>query len=124
MNISRQNIAGVCNLKCNLSFDYPTSNCTATNHGTMISLTYDNGSVPPVKYNNLDYNVQDVYILSPSAIYNTSLLSVKQINSLSIVGKISFSILNLLMNPSHCTPLPYTLIGIFFRLQLCNSLLS
>ena len=66
MNISRQNIAGVCNLKCNLAFDYPTSNCTATNHGTMISLTYDNGSVPPVKYNNLDYNVQDVYILSPS----------------------------------------------------------
>jgi len=66
MNISRQNIAGVCNLKCNLAFDYPTSNCTATNHGTMIALTYDNGTVPPVKYNNLDYNVQDVYIVSPS----------------------------------------------------------
>ena len=66
MNISRQNIAGICNLKCNLAFNYPTSNCTATNHGTMISLTYDNGTVPPVKYNNLDYNVQDVYILSPS----------------------------------------------------------
>jgi len=66
MNISRQSIAGICNLKCNLSFNYPVSNCTATNHGNLIHLTYDNGSSPPVKYNNSDYNVQEVAIVSPS----------------------------------------------------------
>lgn len=66
MNISRQSIAGTCNLKCNLSFNYPVSNCTATNYGNLIHLSYDNGSVPPVKYNNDDYNVQDVSIVSPS----------------------------------------------------------
>jgi carbonic anhydrase len=71
MNISRQNIIGVCNLKCNLSFKYPTSNCSATNYGNMIRLTYDNGTSPPVKYNNSEYNVRDVSIVSPSRhLYN------------------------------------------------------
>lgn len=71
MNISRQNIAGVCNLKCNLVFSYPTSNCTASNYGNSINLTYENGSTPPVKYNNIDYNVQDVVIATPSRhLYN------------------------------------------------------
>lgn len=66
MNISRQNIIGVCNLKCNLAFNYPKSNCSATNYGDSIKLTYDNGTTPPVKYNNVDYNVQDINIVSPS----------------------------------------------------------
>jgi hypothetical protein len=71
MNISRQSISGICNTKCNLSFDYPESNCTASNHGNLIQLSYDNGSVPPVKYNNIDYNVQNVAIVSPSRhLYN------------------------------------------------------
>lgn len=66
MNISRQNIIGICNLKCNLAFNYPKSNCSATNYGNSIKLSYDNGSSPPVKYNNEDYNVQDINIVSPS----------------------------------------------------------
>lgn len=71
MNISRQNIIGICNLKCNLVFKYPTSSCTASNYGNLIRLTYDNGTTPPVKYNNADYNVQDVSIVSPSRhLYN------------------------------------------------------
>lgn len=71
MNISRQNIAGICNLKCDLAFSYPTSNCTASNYGNSINLTYENGTTPPVKYNNLDYNVQSVEIVTPSRhLYN------------------------------------------------------
>ena len=71
MNISRQSISGICNTKCNLSFNYPESNCTASNHGSLIKLTYDNGTSPPVKYNNNDYNVEGVFIFSPSRhLYN------------------------------------------------------
>jgi carbonic anhydrase len=66
MNISRQNITGVCNLKCDLNYNYPTSNCNASNYGNAISLSYDNTSVAPVKYNNVEYNVESVQIVAPS----------------------------------------------------------
>ena len=69
MNISRQDIAGECNLKCDLRLNYSTSNCSASNYGNMIVLSYDNPTSAPVKYNNSDYNVQNVNIVSPSRHY-------------------------------------------------------
>lgn len=66
INISPQNIAGKCDLKCAFNFSYSESNSTATNNGTMISLTYDNSSVPPVTFNNQKYTVSNIMIVSPS----------------------------------------------------------
>jgi len=66
MNISMQNIYGKCDLKCSYNFKYQESNINVTNNGVMISLKYDNSSVPPVKYNNENYSVSKINIVSPS----------------------------------------------------------
>ena len=66
MNISRQNIAGKCNLKCNYTFKYPVSNCTATNHVDRINISYDKSSTPPVTFNNIKYDVASISLYSPS----------------------------------------------------------
>lgn len=66
MNISKQNITGPCDLKCAYNFKYPESNCTAQNNGSFITLTYDNGSVPPVLFNNQKYSVINILIVAPS----------------------------------------------------------
>lgn len=65
MNISPQNIAGVCNNKCAYSFDYPVSSCTATNSGNSITLSYT-ASTPPVIFNTSKYNINACYISCPS----------------------------------------------------------
>lgn len=66
INISIQNIYGKCDLKCAYNFKYQESNLTATNNGVMISLKYDKSSVPPVTYNNQNYIVSGINIVSPS----------------------------------------------------------
>jgi carbonic anhydrase len=66
INISSKNISGNCDLKCQYSYKYPQSNSTAKNNGVMISLTYDNSSVPPVLYNEEKYNVSQFTIVCPS----------------------------------------------------------
>jgi hypothetical protein len=66
INISAQNVQGKCDLKCSYNFDYPDSNTTASNTGTMIGLTYDNSSTQPVTYNNQKYTVYGISIVSPS----------------------------------------------------------
>jgi hypothetical protein len=66
INISTQNVEGKCDLKCSYNFNYPDSNTTARNYGTMIVLTYDNTSVQPVTYNNQKYTVSGISIVSPS----------------------------------------------------------
>lgn len=66
INISKDNIAGKCDLKCEFSFHYNDSSCIATNRGDYISLAYDNSSSPPVTYNASSYNVKEVRIYSPS----------------------------------------------------------
>jgi hypothetical protein len=66
MNISPQNISGDCNLKCAYSFKYKPSSSSATNYGTYIKLTYDQGSVPPVIFNTVNYDVSEIDIYSPS----------------------------------------------------------
>ena len=66
MNISQENITGICDLKCFLSFNYTTSNCTAQNNGFNIKLSYDKSKMPPVLYNDEKYHVHEISIFSPS----------------------------------------------------------
>jgi len=73
INISSQNIQGKCDLKCSYNFKYPESNLTAKNNGVLISLTYDNSSVPPVIYNTEKYSVSNIMITCPSIhLFNNS----------------------------------------------------
>ena len=65
MNISPQNIAGSCNSKCELSFNYPKSTCTSTNMGNFIKLSYTDSS-SPVTFNKIKYNITDFSIYCPS----------------------------------------------------------
>jgi len=66
INITTENIKGVCDLKCAYNFTYPESSLTATNDGVMISLTADNSNTSPVVYNTQKYNVSKITIVSPS----------------------------------------------------------
>ena len=66
IDISRANITGKCDLKCEFSFHYNDSVCVATNRGNYISLSYDPSSSPPVTYNSSSYDVTEVRIYSPS----------------------------------------------------------
>jgi len=68
LNISSQNVAGECKLKCDYSFNYSSvSNPTATNFGTYIQITYNDN--PSVTYNNIQYKVSSINIYSPSLHY-------------------------------------------------------
>jgi hypothetical protein len=66
INISQQNVKGNCDSKCSYSFSYANSNSTAKNNGVMISLSYDGSKTSPVSYNNNNYNVSSVMIITPS----------------------------------------------------------
>lgn len=68
LNISSQNVAGKCKLKCDYSFNYTSvSNPTSTNFGTYIQVTYNDN--PGVTYNNTQYKVSNINIYSPSLHY-------------------------------------------------------
>jgi hypothetical protein len=80
VNISPQNVHGYCDLKCSYDFKYPESNSTATNYGEIISLSYENSSNPPVLYNKKKYNVDRIFICSPSMHYfNNAIQTVGEI---------------------------------------------
>ena len=66
IDISRENVVGKCDLKCEFTFHYNDSACIATNRGDYISLSYDTSSSPPVTYNSSSYDVKEVRIYSPS----------------------------------------------------------
>jgi hypothetical protein len=66
INISPANVYGKCDLKCVYNYKYPESTLTAKNNGVNISLTYENGNVAPVMYNNNKYIVAKILIFSPS----------------------------------------------------------
>jgi len=66
INISSQNIYGKCDLKCAYFFKYQNSSCSATNNNTMLILSYDKNSSPPVTYNNNKYEVSQIQICAPS----------------------------------------------------------
>ena len=66
INISMSNIIGKCDLKCSYSFHYSNSSCIATNRGDYISISYDKSSSPPVLYNTISYDVQEIRLYIPS----------------------------------------------------------
>ena len=66
INISKTNVAGPCNYKCAYSFSYGVSSLTVKNTGVSIQLGYDNGTTPPVTYNNNYYTVDNISIYAPS----------------------------------------------------------
>jgi len=66
IDISKDNILGKCDLKCEFSYHYNDSSCVATNRGEYISLAYDTSSSPPVTYNSSSYDVKEIRIYSPS----------------------------------------------------------
>jgi hypothetical protein len=73
INISPANVYGKCDLKCVYNYKYQESSLTAKNNGVNISLTYENGNVAPVMYNNNKYIVAKILIFSPSLhIFNGS----------------------------------------------------
>lgn len=66
IDISKDNVLGKCDLKCEFSYHYNDSSCVATNRGEYISLAYDTSSSPPVTYNSSAYDVKEIRIYSPS----------------------------------------------------------
>ena len=66
IDISKDNVLGKCDLKCEFSYHYNDSSCVATNRGEYISLAYDTSSSPPVTYNSSSYDVKEIRIYSPS----------------------------------------------------------
>lgn len=65
MNISRNEISGLCNLKCSYNFKYTTSACKVTNRikrGDQLVLMYDKKNVAPVIFNGNEYDVSYVGI--------------------------------------------------------------
>ena len=73
IDISMSNITGKCDKKCSYSFHYNNSLCVATNRGDYISISYDKSSSPPVFYNAIMYDVQEIRLYTPSLhSYNNS----------------------------------------------------
>jgi carbonic anhydrase len=66
INITRDNVFGKCDLKCSYSFKYLQSKLTVKNNNTELSMIYENGNVPPVVYNDKNYNVTRIILVSPS----------------------------------------------------------
>lgn len=73
VNIDSNQTYDDCKLKCQLTFDYNTSSCTATHRDNYISLSYDQTTSPPVSFNLSGYTVFETRIYVPSLhSYNNS----------------------------------------------------
>jgi carbonic anhydrase len=57
---------GVCDLKCDYSYDYKDSTTVLLNSGNHIQLTYDMSPSAPVLYNTDEYQVREVRLYFPS----------------------------------------------------------
>ena len=67
VDINKGSTEGPCSLKCRYQFNYSPSSCNVKNEGSYISINYDKQSgMPPVKYNNVFFNVQEVRLFRPS----------------------------------------------------------
>jgi len=66
INISSTNVAGECNYKCDLAFNYTVSSCPVSHQSTSLSIKYDTTTVPAVTYNYIKYNATNIDISSPS----------------------------------------------------------
>ena len=66
INISRQNVTSICDLKCAYNFKYPETSLTANNEGSLIIFSFDQTNTPPVVYNQQKYNVDTMMLVAPS----------------------------------------------------------
>ena len=66
IDISISKITNNCSLKCSYRFKYNESSCNATNKGEYISISYDKSYSPPVMYNAVGYDVQELRLYTPS----------------------------------------------------------
>lgn len=66
IDINLSSIKGKCDYKCSFHFRYSNSSCVATNRSDYISIAYDKSSSPPVFYNSLGYDVQEIRLYTPS----------------------------------------------------------
>jgi hypothetical protein len=66
IDINLGKVKGKCYFKCSYHFSYNNSTCVATNRGDYIYIAYDKASSPPVLYNSLGYDVQEIRLYSPS----------------------------------------------------------
>ena len=61
-----KNNAGVCDKKCDISYDYPNTSVVARNKGEYIRFSFDKSSTPPVFFNKEKYEVQEMRLFQPS----------------------------------------------------------
>lgn len=66
INISKESVAGSCDNKCNLLFDYHESTCNIYRTENFLELDYDASSKAPVTFNKIAHEVYKVRIYSPS----------------------------------------------------------
>jgi hypothetical protein len=62
LNISENNIAGKCDLKCAYSYNYTESSCIVNNNINTLMMPYDKQNIAPVTYNGEKYQVTKVDI--------------------------------------------------------------
>ena len=61
-----KNNAGVCDKKCDISYDYPNTSVVARNKGEYLRFSFDKSSTPPVFFNKEKYEVQEMRLFQPS----------------------------------------------------------
>jgi carbonic anhydrase len=65
INITK-NTTSTCDLKCEYSFNYPTTNLQVSNRGTYLSFRTDPSREPPVVFNANKYDVSEFRLYGPS----------------------------------------------------------
>lgn len=66
INISKHKKVNTCTEKCKLQFSYTDSNCSVTNKGDHLHISYDNSAKDPIIFNNDELNVSQIRIYRPS----------------------------------------------------------
>ena len=61
-----KNTENACNLKCSYSFTYTPTNLQIMNQGNYLSFKIDQTNIPPVVYNDQQYNVQEARLYCKS----------------------------------------------------------
>ena len=94
INISRQNVTAICDLKCAYNFKYPETSLTANNQGVFIIFSFDKSNTPPVVYNQQKYNVDTMMLVAPSIhIFNGTTTSAELIiTHTPVLGGIPLSV--------------------------------
>lgn len=61
-----KNTDNICNLKCSYTFTYPPTSLRITNQENYLSFLTDETNIPPVMYNDQNYNVKEVRLYCKS----------------------------------------------------------